>query len=78
MPPGRNNLPGRENCSKLNQAYYSRPRIEGNPIMDRLTSAPGQTYDYIHSQFGMIGVIAAALLLFVAALSVVFYFDRRK
>ena len=42
------------------------------------TPAPGQAYDYIHNQFGMVGVIAAALLLFVAGLSVIFYFDRRK
>ncbi len=46
--------------------------------MDRLTSAPGNAYDYIHGQFGMIGVIAAALILLVGGLSVLFYFDRRK
>ena len=46
--------------------------------MDRISSAPGQAYDYIHTQFGMIGVIAAGLLVFVAALSVIFFFDRRK
>jgi hypothetical protein len=46
--------------------------------MGRITSAPGQAYDYIHTQFGMIGVIAAGLIVVVAALSVMFYFDRRK
>lgn len=46
--------------------------------MDSLTSAPGQAYDYVYGQFGMVGVIAAGLLLFVGGLSVLFWYDRRR
>ena len=78
MPENRIYLLDPQKCSKLEYGYHSHPRIEGKHTMDNLTSAPGQAYDYIHAQFGMVGVIAAALLLFVGGLSVVFYFDRRK
>jgi hypothetical protein len=46
--------------------------------MDSLSSAPGNAYDYIYGQFGMIGVIVAGLVLLVSCLTVVFWFDRRK
>jgi hypothetical protein len=46
--------------------------------MDQLSSGPGQAYDYIHAQYGMVGVIVAALLLVVGLLSVVFWYDRRR
>jgi hypothetical protein len=78
VPWDWNNLLDPKKCSKVENANYSRPRIEGNHIMDRLTSSPGNAYDYVYSNFGMIGVIVAGLLVVVGAISVVFYFDRRK
>jgi len=46
--------------------------------MNDITSFPGRAYDYIHYQYGTVGLIVAGVMLVVAVVSVCIWFDRRK
>ncbi len=46
--------------------------------MDQITSFPGDAYDYIHGNYGTIGLIVAGVCLVVAMVSVFIWLDRRK
>lgn len=46
--------------------------------MGDLLKLPGQAYDYIDREYGIIGLIVAALLIVVAGCFAMFWFDRRK
>ena len=46
--------------------------------MNSVLSYPGQAYDYIHGQFGLIGVIIAGVVMVVGFVSLLIWGDRRK
>ena len=46
--------------------------------MDSILSIPSQGYDYIHSHFGTTGLIFAGVLLVVAIVAVMIWYDRRR
>jgi hypothetical protein len=51
---------------------------ERERVMDSILSLPGQGYDYIHGHFGTTGVIFAGVMLVVAIVAVMIWYDRRK
>lgn len=46
--------------------------------MDKITSFPGQAYDYIYGNYGTVGVIIAGVVIVVFVVGVLVWFDRRK
>ena len=46
--------------------------------MDQITSFPGFAYDYIHGNYGTVGLIVAGVGIVVAIVGVFIWFDRRK
>jgi len=46
--------------------------------MDDITSFPGRAYDYIHYQYGTVGLIVTGVMVVVAIVSLFIWFDRRK
>jgi hypothetical protein len=47
------------------------------PIMGILR-VPGRIYDYLYNGFGWFGLAVAALLLVLAIVSIMVWFDRRR
>ncbi len=46
--------------------------------MNQILSAPERFYDYIHTQYGTVGLIVSGVLVVVACTSIMIWFDRRK
>jgi hypothetical protein len=58
-----------------------RPQIGGltfGRVMDRISSYPSQAYDYVNGNYGTVGLIVAGVLIVVAVISIMVWFDRRK
>ena len=47
-------------------------------IINKITSSPGQAYDYIQSNYGLTGLIVAGVVVVVAIVGIFIAFDRRK
>ena len=48
------------------------------PTMRDFTSYPSQAYDYIHTNFGLTGLIIAGVGMVVAVVALLTWADRRK
>lgn len=46
--------------------------------MSNLTSLPGQAYNYVYGNYGTVGLIVAGLMIVVAIVGTLVWFDRRK
>lgn len=46
--------------------------------MEQITSFPGQAYDYIYGNYGTVGLIITGVMIVVAIVSGMIWFDRRK
>jgi hypothetical protein len=46
--------------------------------METITALPEQMYDYVHGQYGTVGLIVAGVILVVLIVCVFIWFDRRK
>lgn len=46
--------------------------------MDEIFALPSRAYNYIHYQYGMIGLLVVGLLITVGIVGVFVWWDRRK
>jgi hypothetical protein len=46
--------------------------------MQSITAIPSQAYDYIHGNFGLTGLIFAGVMIVVAIVAVMIWYDRRR
>ena len=46
--------------------------------MNEITSQPGRLYDYIHSNYGTVGLIVVGLVIVVGVVCFFTWLDRRK
>lgn len=61
-----------------NLFQVSREDLFCERAMDQILSMPGQAYDYVYGQHGTVGLIVVGVMIVVAVVSVLIWFDRRK